>query len=167
MASGKDPTGALNDCGCCEGISAQTPAVIYNRPGLAAVAYRVGTHAEFKATLLARLSAADYPVLHDLGTRDDDDFTIALLDGWATIADVLTFYQERIANENYLRTATDRLSIRELARLIGYKLRPGVAASTHLAFTIEDAPGAFGQALTLAASAQSTPEYPPPLTIET
>ena len=43
-----------------------------------------------------------------LRTRDDDDFTIALLDAWATVADVLTFYQERIANESYLRTATER-----------------------------------------------------------
>ena len=30
--------------------------------------------------------------------------SIALLDAWATVADVLTFYQERIANEGYLRT---------------------------------------------------------------
>jgi hypothetical protein len=160
-----DPTGVLNDCHCCEGISSQTPVVLYNRPGLTAIAYRAGTHSDFKATLLARLSAARQPPLGDLRTRDDDDFSIALLDGWATVADVLTFYQERIANENYLRTATERLSIRELARLIGYELRPGVAASTHLAFTIEDAPGAFGQALTLAASAQSAPEFPPPVTI--
>ena len=51
---------------------------------------------------------------------------------------MLTFYQERIANEGYLRTATERRSILELARLIGYRLRPGVSASVFLAFTIED-----------------------------
>jgi hypothetical protein len=45
---------------------------------------------------------------------------------------------ERIANEGYLRTATERRSILELARLIGYKLRPGVAASVFLAFTLEN-----------------------------
>ena len=72
-----------------------------------------------------------------------------MLDAWATVADVLTFYQERIANESYLRTATERLSVLELARLIGYELRPGVAASTYLAFTLEEAPGALGQALSL------------------
>ena len=74
-------------------------------------------------------------------TRDTDDFSIALLDAWATVADVLTFYQERIANESYLRTATERRSLLEQARLIGYELRPGVAASTCLAFTVTDAPG--------------------------
>ncbi len=36
----------------------------------------------------------------------------------AALADVLTFYQERIANEGYLRTATERRSILELAREI-------------------------------------------------
>ena len=55
---------------------------------------------------------------------------------------MLTFYQERIANESYLRTATERLSVLHLARLIGYELRPGVAASTSLAFTLDDTAGA-------------------------
>jgi hypothetical protein len=72
-----------------------------------------------------------------LTTRDTGDPSIALLDAWATVADVLTFYQERITNEGYLRTATERRSIIELARLVGYRLRPGVAASVYLALTIE------------------------------
>jgi hypothetical protein len=43
----------LNDCGCCSGISAATPSAVENRPGLAAIAYRVGDHARFKETMLA------------------------------------------------------------------------------------------------------------------
>ena len=43
----------------------------------------------------------------------------------ACVADVLTFYQERIANEGFLRTATERRSVLELARAIGYELKPG------------------------------------------
>jgi hypothetical protein len=128
----------LNDCGCCEGLTGETPTVIDNRPGLTAIAYRVGTHSRFKASMLARLSDPDLSEVKALKTREDDDFSIALLDAWASVADVLTFYQERIANENYLRTATERNSILQLARLIGYKLRPGVAASAYLAFTVED-----------------------------
>jgi len=50
---------------------------------------------------------------------------------------VLTFYQERIANEGYLGTATERRSILELARLVGYELRPGVAASVYLAYVLD------------------------------
>ncbi len=59
-------------------------------------------------------------VRRGLTTRASDDPALALLDGWATVADVLTFYQERIANEGYLRTATERRSVLELARLLGY-----------------------------------------------
>ena len=40
----------------------------------------------------------------------------------------------------YLRTATERISLQELARLIGYRLRPGVAAETWLAFALETPP---------------------------
>ena len=141
-----DPTlDTLNDCGCCAGVTVETPGGIQNRPGLAAIAYRSGTWREFKDSLLARLSSQDHAPLARLTTRADDDFTIALLDAFATVADVLTFYQERIANEGYLRTATERRSILELARLIGYELAPGVAAETLLAFTVDDAPGAPGR----------------------
>lgn len=124
-------------CGCCEGIERLTPITIGNRPGLNALVYRVGTHASFLETMLARLSASDFPELRGLTIRTADDPAIALLDAWATVADVLTFYQERVANEGYLRTATERRSILELAHLVGYRLRPGVAASVYLAYALE------------------------------
>jgi hypothetical protein len=137
----------LDACGCGSGTRIEVPAEVANRPGLPAIAYRAGTHGGFLRSALARLSAAERPQLSRLATREEDDLTIALLDAWAAAGDVLGFYQERIANECYLRTATERLSVRELARLIGYELRPGVAASTLLAFMAEAAPGAFGAAL--------------------
>jgi len=124
-------------CGCCTGIHAETPVTISNRPGLSAIAYRVGTHPTWKHSMLAALTGQDNPLSGKLTTRDDDDFSIALLDGWATVADVLTFYQERIANESYLRTARERLSLLQLAKLIGYELAPAVAAEVMLAFTID------------------------------
>ena len=48
------------------------------------------------------------------------------------MADIAEFYQERLANESHLRTASERLSMNALARLIGYRLKPGVAAETYL-----------------------------------
>ena len=134
-------TRKLNDWGCCEGLTTQTPVSPDNSHGLKAIAYRVGDHSRFKQSMMARLSSGEYPYLADLKTRDDNDFSIALLDAWSTVCEVLTFYQERIANESYLRTATERLSLLEMSRLIGYRLNPGVAASTYLAFTMEEAPG--------------------------
>ena len=147
-------------CGCCQGIAKSTPTSPWpstaNRPGLDALSYRVGTHATFLQTMVARLTdhcmeitlseldQAGQPMtakirpLQGLTTREGDDPAIAMLDAWATVGDVLTFYQERIANEGYLRTATERRSILELARLVGYTLRPGVAASVYLAFTLDE-----------------------------
>jgi hypothetical protein len=139
------------DCGCCEGIERVTPVSNENRPGLSALVYRAGTHATFLETMLARLTTQRLPVpvgdevqssgprpLLALKTRDADDASVAFLDAWATVADVLTFYQERIANEGYLRTATERRSVTELANLVGYRPRPGVSASAYLAYTLED-----------------------------
>ncbi len=116
-------------------------AVLANRPGQPALEYRPGTHATFLSRMLAELSkgaGAGGPSLAGLTTRAPDDFAIALLDAWAAVADVLTFYQERIVNEGFLRTATERRSVLELARAIGYELGPGVAASALLAFTTEE-----------------------------
>lgn len=137
----------LDACGCCEPEPAE--AALYNRPGLPALAYRRGTQATFLRRMLGHLTTDKLPdgdhagqrPLADLTTRSGDDPAIALIDAAAVVADVLTFYQERIANEGFLRTATERRSILELARAIGYELNPGVAASTFLAFTVEDAPG--------------------------
>ncbi len=128
-------------CGCCTGITTETPEPITNRPGLSAISYRVGTHRTFMASLLAALSSSEQPALAPLTTRDPSDFSIALLDAWAVCLDILTFYQERIANESYLRTAVDSASVFALAQLVGYKPSPGVAASTFLAFTLTSAPG--------------------------
>jgi hypothetical protein len=126
-------------CGCCAGTSVQTPQFERNRPGLNALAYRVGACASFKESMLARLSSSDYPALQALKTRSDDDFTVASLDATSIVLDILTFYQERLVNESYLRTATQVRSLTELSRLIGYQPAPGVAASTYLTFSLKQA----------------------------
>jgi hypothetical protein len=134
----------LNDqqlCGCCEGIGSQTPQLIENRPALSAIFYRAGTYSSFYASLLASLSDPNYPALALLRTRDPSDFTVALLDAWAVVCDILTFYQERLASEAWLRTAVGQRSVFELARLVGYVPSPGVAASDVIAFTLNNAPG--------------------------
>src|SRR6516162_8152015 len=128
-------------CGCCMGTNVQTPQAESNLPGLSSIAYRAGTWATFKESMLARLSTSDYPALTRLRTRDDDDFTIAFLDASSIVLDILTFYQERLANESYLRTAVQLRSLIELSRLIGYQPAPGVSASAYVAFTLKTAPG--------------------------
>ncbi|MEK6300579.1 MAG: putative baseplate assembly protein [Acidobacteriota bacterium] len=133
----KHKTQIPETCDCCKGVEVLTPVAIFNRPGLNAIVYRAGTHGSFLETMKARLSSSEFPELAGLTTRESSDASIALLDAWAIVADVLTFYQERIAIEGFLRTATERRSILELARLVGYRLRPGLAASVYLAYTLE------------------------------
>jgi predicted phage baseplate assembly protein len=123
-------------CGCCAGSEALTPESEFNRPGLSALHYRAGTHWSFLETMEAALSR-DHR-LDGLCTRASSDASIALIDAWATVGDVLTFYQERIANEGFLATATERRSVLELANLVGYRPRPGVSASVFLAYTLDD-----------------------------
>lgn len=129
-------------CGCCDGTAVSTPVPTENRPGLSAIAFRTGDHGRFKASMLSNLASSAHPALARLGTRDDDDFSIALIDAWASACDVLSFYQERLANEAYMRTARERFSVGELARLIGYRLHPGSAAETDLVLLMDDPPGA-------------------------
>ncbi len=122
----------------------------WNDPGQDALRYRIGTWSDFYSRAKYALSRAEVEddqgaetrPLAALTTREADDPTIALLDAWSVVLDVLTFYQERIANEGFLRTATERQSVLYLARSIGYELSPGVAASARLAFTVEDSAGA-------------------------
>ncbi len=132
-------------CGCCaclaDGINREE---ITNRPGLSAIRYRGGAYGSFFDSMIRRLSVGigsssteEYP-LRALRTREMDDPAIAVLDAWAVVGDILTFYQERIANEAFLRTALERRSILELGRLIGYSLKPGVAASAYLAYTLDE-----------------------------
>lgn len=137
-----DPDQSTDTCGCCDGTALATMQPTENRPNLSAIAFRVGDHAHFKASMLTSLASSAYPALARLRTREDDDFSIALIDAWAAACDVLTFYQERHANEAYMGTATERLSVGELARLIGYRLHPGAAAETDLVILMEDPPGA-------------------------
>lgn len=128
-------------CGCCAGIAQETPQAISNRPALSSISYRVGTYSTFNASMLAALSDPAFPPLALLRTRDKADFSIALLDAWAVALDILTFYQERFANEAFIRTAVDQRSVFELARLVGYVPSPGVSASAVLAFTLSNAAG--------------------------
>ncbi|MGF6227946.1 hypothetical protein QFZ27_001901 [Inquilinus ginsengisoli] len=129
-----------DDCGCCDGIVVETPTALENRQGLSAINYRPGAWAQFQASQLARLSAASNPALRRLKSRESDDFSIALIDAWSCVLDVLSFYQERNANEAFLPTALERRSLIELGRLIGYRLDPGVAASTDLVFLMDAPP---------------------------
>jgi hypothetical protein len=114
------------------------PAPPSNGPGLAALRYRVGTFARFRRAMLDELAGepASSPFA---GWKEgtEGDYATVFLELWAYLADILTFYQERIANEAYLPTATRRDSLARLARLTHYVPSPGASASAPVAFTVD------------------------------
>ncbi|MDQ6947339.1 MAG: hypothetical protein M3256_13985 [Actinomycetota bacterium] len=129
------------------------------RSGLPALPYRPGDRQQFLDRMLAQLvrtATADGQPF-GLRTRAPDDPTVALLDAWATVADVVAFYQERIANEGFLRTATQPGSVLAIAQLVGYQPRPGLAASVWLAYSLHPDPTDTAVVLPAALLAQSVP----------
>src|SRR5271157_2033982 len=124
-----------SSCACCAPDAPPTPITLANRPGLSAIAYRIGTYASFRQSMLDAIART--PELANLTTRNSDDYSITFMELWAALLDVLTFYQERYANEVFLRTAQQAPSLRRLARLLDYSPRPGVAALADLAFTLD------------------------------
>jgi hypothetical protein len=114
----------------CPCESCRDPRVVANPPGLETIAYRVDDFAGFRHALLhARLDehalAGWHPAPGDLGLQ--------LLEWWAYLSDVLAFYNERIANEDYLRTAELSASVARLVSLLGYVPRPAIAATGRVA----------------------------------
>ena len=132
------------NCRPCQGIQTLTPVPILNIAGQGSLKYRVGTYREFFESMLASLSRGKTgsdgfrSPLQYLTAREKDDPSIAILDAWAVLADVLTFYNERIIDEGFLRTARQSSSLFELANLVGYTPRPGLSSSVYLAFEVDD-----------------------------
>jgi hypothetical protein len=64
------------------------------------------------------------------------DFGNVLLQLFAHMGDILSYYQDRIANESFLGTAQTRRSIIQHLRLIGYRLSTAAPAAASLTLTV-------------------------------
>lgn len=60
--------------------------------------------------------------------RHEADLGIALVELLAYVGDQLSYYQDAVANEAYLETSRQRLSVRRHARLIDYRMHDGASA---------------------------------------
>jgi hypothetical protein len=65
---------------------------------------------------------------------DASDFGVALIEAFAYVGDLTNYYIDRIANETYLPTATQRKSIINLAKLYGYSPTGFRAATLQVTF---------------------------------
>jgi len=67
---------------------------------------------------------------------NEADFGNVLLQLFAHIGDILSYYQDRVANESFLGTAQTRRSVIEHLRLIGYELATAAPAAADLTVTV-------------------------------
>lgn len=89
------------------------------------VDYTSKDFAGFQASLFAY---ADL-VMPQWTSRETGDFGVLMTDMMSYVGDILSYYQDRIAAEAYLATATQRASVINLAALIGYTPAPALPAT--------------------------------------
>ena len=111
------------------------PRIIWNRPALPKISYRVGTYDDLRSFMFDLLDKRKE--LTAWTCRGPDDPGIAVLEIAAVVGDILTYYQDLYANEAYLRSADWRESVAELIRLLGYRLAPGVGGEADFALAVK------------------------------
>jgi hypothetical protein len=99
------------------------------------------TDKDFDA-LRARLIALVKSVFPDWTDFDVASFGNLLVELYAFVGDVLTFYQDNLARESRLVTATQRKSVMALAKMLGYRLQGAQAATAEVLVQLVRAPAA-------------------------
>ncbi len=129
-------------CLCQKNIDESCPCDNHEFPsrmlidaGLSKIPRQTATFAEFRSDLLSAIRSKEW--LKTWRAKGIDDAGVMLIEMWAYLCDVLSFYDEVIAHESYVRTARTRKSLRKLTGLLGYTLRPAVASLTKLAGLVE------------------------------
>lgn len=84
------------------------------------------------ASLLGSLQALAGQLMPEWTDQSPNDLGTMLLELFCAIGDSLFYNQDRIAGESFLETAVERRSLVQHLRLIGYELRPPLAASADL-----------------------------------
>lgn len=115
----------------------QDPSRLDIQPGLDHLPRQIGIFPAFRAAMLEHAST-------EMGLggsrwlgRDVDDYGVMLIEMWAYVCDVISFYDSWAAGESYLRTAMRTAAAHRLADLIGYIPRPAVAAVVDLALSLD------------------------------
>src|SRR5437879_5581409 len=97
-------------------------ATINVRDNQQVIDYLARDYSSFRKALLDLIPSK----LPEWTDRSEADFGVVLIELLAYMADILSYYQDRIANEAFLSTAQERRSVIEHLRLIGYEM-PGAA----------------------------------------
>jgi hypothetical protein len=117
----------------CEAPGPECPPQLANTPP---IDYLAKDFLSFRKAL-SDFSTLRYPAWQE---RSEADFGVMFMESLASLADDLSYLQDRIAAEAWLETATERRSLVRLARLVDYEPRAASAARVWLVFEMA-APG--------------------------
>jgi hypothetical protein len=116
------------------------PWVVFNPPNQPAIRYRAGDYAAFRHALLRALpeeteltQTIDGATIQVWRPGAQGDLAVQMIEWWAYLSDVLTFYNERLATQAYLSVADLPESVNRLIQILGYRPRPGIGSSVTLA----------------------------------
>jgi hypothetical protein len=118
----------MSNCRCDEEVFPKPLAI---PPGVEDLARQIAMFPEYREGLLDQIR--QFPALASWRARDNSDYGLMLLEMWALLADSVSFYDQVIAHELYLRPSRLRPSLRKLTGLLGYVPRPASSASAALA----------------------------------
>jgi len=96
--------------------------------------YMARDYASFRNALIGLIPAK----LPEWTDRSEADFGIVMIELFAYMADILSYYQDRIANEAFLSTAQERRSVIQHLNLIGYELQSAAPATAHLSVIVSN-----------------------------
>lgn len=94
--------------------------------------YTARDYKSFRQELLSLIPAK----LPEWTDRSEADFGVVLIELFSYMADILSYYQDRIANEAFLATAQERRSVIQHLRLIGYEMTPAAPAAAALSVIV-------------------------------
>jgi hypothetical protein len=119
---------------CDDAFDCRPPAApVEPEPDLQVVIdYLAKDYSSFRQALLDFIPTR----LPDWTERSEADIGMMLLELFAATADTLSYMQDRVANEAFLASATQRRSVAGHLDLIGYEMDQGSAAHTWLQFRV-------------------------------
>ncbi len=107
-------------------------AAIAIKDGRQVIDYLARDYNSFRQALLDLIPAK----LPEWTDRSEADFGVVLIELFAYMGDILSYYQDRIANEAFLTTAQERRSVINHLRLIGYEMAPAAPAAARLGLIV-------------------------------
>jgi len=149
----------------CDDLQLPAPA---NLPELNYISYRIGDYVSFRQAVLTPLAGEETLSINGQAVWRTDgvgDLAVMIAEWFAYVGDIVAFYNEQIANQDYLRTASLPQSVSNLIAVLGYRPRPAIGAWGSLAALLSPGPTFGGQGITLPAGLQfqskPTPGFTP------